>query len=121
MAITRICAEAKRWVPAPAYPDFLLRSTRQDRVCGFLQGKPHAVRQRHQPLQEIRRIRISCYAAPDRTACAAFFKESRMQFDNATNLYRKSGVPGTIMIGLQWFPRRVQPHLLLRPNVHRPI
>jgi hypothetical protein len=55
MAITRICAEAKRWVPAPAYPDFLLRSTRQDRVCGFLQGKPHAVRQRHQPLQEIRR------------------------------------------------------------------
>jgi hypothetical protein len=32
-----------------AYPDFLLRSTRQDRVCGFLQGKPHGLRQRHQP------------------------------------------------------------------------
>jgi hypothetical protein len=35
-------------------PDFLSRSTRQDRVCGFLYGKPHAVRQRHQPRQEIR-------------------------------------------------------------------
>jgi hypothetical protein len=40
----RICAGASMWterqnrrVPlAPAYPDFLLRSTRQDRVCGFL-------------------------------------------------------------------------------------
>jgi len=39
---------------APAYPDFLLRSTRRDRVCGFRQGKPHGVRQRHQPRQEIR-------------------------------------------------------------------
>jgi hypothetical protein len=39
---------------APARPDFLLRSTSQDRVCGFLQGRPHAVRQRHQPRQEIR-------------------------------------------------------------------
>jgi len=35
--------------------------------------------------------RISRYAAPDRTACAAFIKESRMEFDNATNLDRKSG------------------------------
>jgi hypothetical protein len=41
---------------------------------------------------------ISCYAASDRTACAAFIKESRMQFDNATNLDRKSSVPGTMMI-----------------------
>jgi drug/metabolite transporter (DMT)-like permease len=37
-------------------------------------------------------LRISCYAAPDRTACAAFIKESRMEFDNATNLDRKSGL-----------------------------
>jgi uncharacterized membrane protein len=36
--------------------------------------------------------RISCYAAPDRTARAAFIKESRMEFDNATNLDRKSGL-----------------------------
>jgi len=38
---------------APAYPSFLLRSIGQDRVCGFLQGKPHGVRQRHQRRQEI--------------------------------------------------------------------
>ena len=37
---------------------------------------------------------ISCYAASDRTACAAFIKESRMEFDNATNLDRKSGYLG---------------------------
>jgi hypothetical protein len=35
------------------------------------------------------RTRISCYAASDRTACAAFFKESRIEFDNAINLDRK--------------------------------
>ena len=29
------------------------------------------------------------YAAPDMTACAAFSKESRMKFANATKLYRK--------------------------------
>jgi hypothetical protein len=43
--------------------------------------------------------RISCYAAPDRTACAAFIKENRMEFDNATNLDRKSGVHGTKKMG----------------------
>jgi hypothetical protein len=37
---------------------------------------------------------ISCYAAPDRAACAAFFKESRMQFDSVTNIDRKSGYLG---------------------------
>src|SRR5271170_6378108 len=26
----------------------------QNRVCGFLRGKPHAAQQRHQPRQEIR-------------------------------------------------------------------
>jgi hypothetical protein len=45
------------------------------------------------------RTRISCYAAPDRTACAAFSKESRMEFDNATNLDRKSGIRGTKKTG----------------------
>jgi len=45
------------------------------------------------------RTRISCYAASDRTACAAFFKESRMEFDSATNLDRKSGVRGTKKMG----------------------
>jgi hypothetical protein len=38
--------------------------------------------------------RISCYAASDRTACAAFFAESRMQLGNATSLDRKSGDMG---------------------------
>ena len=31
------------------------------------------------------------YAAPEMTACAAFGKESRMKFANATKLHRKSG------------------------------
>jgi PHP domain len=37
------------------------------------------------------RTRISCHAAPDKTAYAPFFKERRMVFANATNFYRKSG------------------------------
>jgi hypothetical protein len=35
------------------------------------------------------RTRISCRAAPDMAACAAFFKESRMKIASATNLNRK--------------------------------
>jgi hypothetical protein len=38
------------------------------------------------------RTRISCHAALETTACAAFSKESRMKFANATNTNRKSGV-----------------------------
>jgi hypothetical protein len=38
------------------------------------------------------RTRISCFAAPDRTTCAAFIEESRMKFAGATNPDRKSGV-----------------------------
>ena len=38
------------------------------------------------------RTRISCHAALETTACAAFRKESRMTFANATNINRKSGV-----------------------------
>jgi 4Fe-4S ferredoxin len=34
------------------------------------------------------------YAAPDTTACAAFIKESRMNFANANQLHRKSGEAG---------------------------
>jgi hypothetical protein len=36
------------------------------------------------------------YAALNTTACAAFFKESRMEFANATKLHRKSGGSPTI-------------------------
>ncbi len=46
------------------------------------------------------RTRISCYAASERTACAAFFAESRMQLDNATNLDRKSGEHGAPVLNL---------------------
>ena len=35
-----------------------------------------------------------CYATQDRTACAAFIKESRMKFDNATSLDRNPGYVG---------------------------
>jgi hypothetical protein len=31
------------------------------------------------------------HMAPNRSACAAFIKESRMKFANANNLHRKSG------------------------------
>jgi 4Fe-4S ferredoxin len=34
------------------------------------------------------------YAAPDTTACAAFIKESRMNFASANQLHRKSGEAG---------------------------
>jgi hypothetical protein len=35
--------------------------------------------------------RISCHVAPPTSACAAFIKESRMEFTNAIKFYRKSG------------------------------
>jgi hypothetical protein len=37
------------------------------------------------------RTRISCHAALDTAACAAFSKESRVKFANASNTNRKSG------------------------------
>jgi hypothetical protein len=36
------------------------------------------------------------YAAPDKTACAPFFKERRMRFAEPTKLHRKSGMSGTL-------------------------
>jgi hypothetical protein len=93
-----------------AHPDFLLRGTKDDLVCGFHQGKPHELRGTHRTQQEIRgsrgicssadlswkcfsteRTRISCCAAVERAACAAFRKESRMKLANATKPDRKSG------------------------------
>jgi hypothetical protein len=38
-----------------------------------------------------RATRISCHGAPPTSACAAFIKESRMEFANANKVYRKSG------------------------------
>ena len=37
------------------------------------------------------RTRISCHAAPDIAACAAFVKESSIKCANATKFHRKSG------------------------------
>jgi hypothetical protein len=47
--------------------------------------------------------RISCHVAPPTPACAAFIKESRMEFTNASKVYRKSGGSPTIAfaIGLE--------------------
>jgi len=38
---------------------------------------------------------ISCHAALERSACAPFIKERRMECLNATTLHRKSGPWGT--------------------------
>ncbi len=40
---------------------------------------------------EPERTRISCHAAPDKSAYAPFRKERRMKFASATKLHRKSG------------------------------
>jgi hypothetical protein len=37
-----------------AHPDFLLRGTKDDHVCGFHQGKPHELCGTHRTQQEIR-------------------------------------------------------------------
>jgi hypothetical protein len=45
---------SRTWVEKDGRPGFPVRCTGHDRVCGFQQGKPHEVRQRHQTSQEIR-------------------------------------------------------------------
>ena len=61
------------------------------------------------------RTRISCHAALDMATSAAFVKESRMKFANATKLDRKSGVA-------QWrdlrfsFGSHVDSEALMRPR-----
>src|SRR5271154_761812 len=42
---------------------------------------------------------VSCHAVPERSACAPFIKERRMEYINATSLRRKSGKWGT----QRWF------------------
>jgi hypothetical protein len=44
------CQTHVRWCD----PNFLYAALSNYSVCGFLQGKPHEVRQRHQASQEIR-------------------------------------------------------------------
>jgi hypothetical protein len=56
------------------------------------------------------RTRISYDAALDKTAYAPFFKERRMMFANATNVYRKSGVA-------QWRDLRFLPSVHTKSRV----
>jgi hypothetical protein len=44
-----------------------------------------------QQISHLDRTRISCHAALDIAACAAFVKESSMKYANATKFHRKSG------------------------------
>jgi hypothetical protein len=37
------------------------------------------------------RTQISCHASLDKAVCAAFVKESSMEYANATKFHRKSG------------------------------
>jgi hypothetical protein len=46
---------------------------------------------------------ISCHAVQERSACASFIKERRMECINATSLHRKSGQWGTQHLGGSWF------------------
>src|ERR1700677_3249243 len=49
----------------------------------------------HTIQRSLERARISCTWLHPRTACAAFSKESRMKFANATMLHRRSGGPAS--------------------------
>src|SRR5271154_4158021 len=51
---------------------------------------------------------ISCHAVLERSACAPFIKERRMECINATSLRRKSGQWGTQPSLLGRAPRRMQ-------------
>jgi hypothetical protein len=56
------------------------------------------------------------HAAPDKTACAPFFKERRMEFAEPTKLLRKSGIWGTprFLEGTGFFAKVVVARKLLR-------
>jgi len=63
-----------------------------DRVCVSKQAGNVTVHYITEMSSRPERTRISCHAALDIAACAAFVKESRMRIANATKLNRKSGV-----------------------------
>jgi hypothetical protein len=64
----------------------LCHPERSRRICSSIFRTPTNLSSRP------KRTRISCHAALERTACAPFRKERRMDFAEATNLHRKSGV-----------------------------
>ena len=53
---------------------------------------------------------ISCHAVLERSACAPFIKERRMECINATNLHRKSGQWGTQRLLLVQEGGSLHPH-----------
>jgi hypothetical protein len=64
--------------------------------------------------------RISCYAAPDKTACAAFFKGKPHAARQRHQPQREIRVPGTIMICFDCFPEMAQSHSPLQAMVGLP-
>jgi hypothetical protein len=73
--------------PSLCHPD------RSGGICSSLHQQPIRTEAPTLPLSSRpERTRISYCAAPAVAACAAFLKESRMRFANATNPNRKSGV-----------------------------
>jgi hypothetical protein len=73
----------------PTFHGFPIRSPIHGRLCGFLRRNEvfpapnNRLWLRTGAPRSPQRIRISCYAAVDTAACAAFIKESRMKFVNA--------------------------------------
>ena len=78
----------------------LTEATTLDRKSGGAEGSavPRTFPENAEPLPATKlssrpeRTRISCHAALEITACAAFSKESRMKIVKTTNTNRKSGV-----------------------------
>jgi hypothetical protein len=72
---------------------FLCHPERSRGICSSadLHWK-YVIRLQHELSSRPERTRISCHAALDMSACAAFVKESRMKIINATKFNRKSGV-----------------------------
>jgi hypothetical protein len=90
-ALTRRAPVAAGHAPVPHGPSS--RPERSAGICSSLNQKPVRTEAPTLPLSSRpERTRISCCAAVDRSACAAFRKESRMKFANATKPNRKSGV-----------------------------
>ncbi len=54
------------------------------------------------------------YAALDTTACAAFIKESRMNFANASQFHRKSGYGRMTRIAAHRLPVKLRPQKTAR-------
>src|ERR1700730_13812400 len=75
-------------VPLAALPTCPGLPWRDLRFCGSLM---EMFLDKEQQICHLDRTRISCHAALDMAACAAFVKESSMKCANAIKFHRKSG------------------------------